>query len=264
MMGLIEYEFGTTGYSIDRAHPLDAPNFRPSAHGGTQLNRENLLLLARVSEVARSCAADIWLNPDDDLKGKFTSPNQHLDTLNEFWWLSRWRPSWTKLEQNKSINSACGMDVDWRLRWDLGFGASLIVNLEVKRRAGGDVLRFAQGKSVAPEQLFDAGLTKSGKSKFRPSGENEVNVLGLTLLGEINRDVQERAGEWIKGQKDVDVLLLFTRFSQGHSGFDVHAVRKGELLNLVLKRELDTLDKCLHGRVETPLPFTISQLQLLA
>lgn len=262
-MGLVEYEFGPTAYSVDHAKPTASPNFQPSDHGGTQLDRENLLLFARVSEIARSRAANIWVNPDDELKGKLTSPRQHLDTLNEFWWLSRWRQPLATLEQNQIINPLCGMDVDWRLHWDMGLNTSLFVNLEVKRRAGGDVLRFAQGATTAPEQLFSAGLEKNGRCKFRPSNANEINVLGVTLLGEINRDVQAQAGDWIKSRNDIDALLLFSRFSQNRSGFDVHAVRKRELLDAVLVRSLDPLDQSLHGRVATPLPFSLNQLPFL-
>ena len=261
--GIIEYEFGRTAYSIDNAKPEDAPDFNPSDHGGTQLDRENILFLARTFEIARSVVPDLWLKPTADLIGQITAPRQHLDTLNEFWWLSRWRPG-AKIERSIRINPQCGMDVDWQLSWDMGIGNPLVVNLEVKRRVGCDVLRFAQGGSLDPNQLFAAGLhDKKGNCKFRASGADEINVLGLTLLGEIDREVQDCASEWIKARNDIDALLLFSRFSARHSGFNVQVVRKRELLHYVLVRELAPLDQRLHSRVSRPLPFSHAQLPFL-
>ena len=262
-IGLVEYQFGRTAYSINNAKPEDAPRFKPSDHGGTQLDRENLLFLARASQIAHATTPELWLKPDAELTGQVTSPRQHLDTLNEFWWLSRWRPGAT-IERAYQLNPKCGMNIDWRLSWDMGFGSPLTVNLEVKRRVGGDVLRSVQGCSLNPDDLFAPGLEdKHGNSKFRQAGKGEINVLGLTLLGEINREVQERAFEWINTRSDIDAVLLFSRFSLQRCGFDPHIVRNKELLAQVMIRELDPLDRCLHGRISKPLPIPLSQLPFL-
>ncbi len=156
------------------------------------------------------------------------------------------------------------MDVDWRLSWEMGIGSPLVVNLEIKRRAGSDVLRSAQGDSLEPNNLFAAGLEdKKGNCKFRPSPPNEINVLGLTLLGEIGREVQEAACEWIKTRNDIDAILLFSRFSARRTGFDPQVLRKGALLDQVMIRELEPLDLRLHGVVSKPLRFSLGQLQFL-
>jgi len=82
-------------------------------------------------------------------------------------------------------------------------------------------------------------------------------------MGEIDHDVQFQAGQWIKEQSDIDALLLFTRFSDRKSGFDFHVIRKRQLLDQFLNTQLAPIDTLLHARVETPLPFAISQLQFL-
>ena len=79
---------------------------------------------------------------------------------------------------------------------------------------------------------------QEGQCKFRLSPANEINVLGLTLLGEIDGEVQESACEWIKTRNDIDAILLFSRFSARRSGFDPQVLRKGELLDEVMMREL--------------------------
>src|SRR4051812_36299345 len=142
---IVEYEFGENGYSIDNAKPREVPDFQPTDHGGSQCDQENLLFLARAFEIAEAAVPHLWLNPDNDLIGKLTSPRQHLNTLNEFWWLSRWNLGFTAVP-NYELNPACSMNVDWRLTWRFWPDIDLHVNLEVKRRIF-DVLRSAQGQS---------------------------------------------------------------------------------------------------------------------
>lgn len=256
---VVEYTFGRTGYSIDNAHPQRAPDFYPSDHGGTQLNSDNIRFFLRVSEIAGEIVPDLWLNPDSNLIGKIRTPRQHLDSLNEFWWLSRWNRPFT-VQPNYRMHNHCDLDVDWRLTWDFGLHA-LSVNMDAKRRC--DVLRYF-GKSIKPNEIFEAGvIDKRGRSKFRPSGPDEINVLGLTVIGEINREVQKYAEKWLKTRDDVDAILLFSRFSDRKAGFDLHVQRKQELLSQVLNRALDDKDTCLHGRIQCPLPFTLSQLRFV-
>ena len=258
---IMEYEIGETGYSVHKARPENSPDFKPTDHGGSQLNRDNLLFLVRAAEIARTLVPDIWLHPNADLKGKLKSPKQHLDTLNEFWWLSRWKPDAT-IAPNQQINPKCGKDVDWKLSWDFGF-QPLTVNLEVKRRVI-DVLRMAQGQELDTNKLFAAKLEDDkGNSKFRQSTSSEINVLALTLIGEIDHEVQLRAEEWLRTRDDIDAVLLFTRFSKQRSGFDRHVVRKSALLDQVLVPQLSPRDECLHFVIERPLPYPLSQLQFL-
>ena len=141
------------------------------------------------------------------------------------------------------------MDIDWQLIWEGILGSPFIVNLEVKRRRDTDCLLKGE---ISPEKLFDEGLVKNGKHKFRKSSDSEVNVLAVTLLSEINRDVQLAAEHWLNEQTVIDALLLFTRFSINRSGFDVHVREKRHLLDAVLDRQLSTLDLSLHSCFEFP------------
>jgi hypothetical protein len=256
---VVEYTFGNTGYSIEKASPQNAPNFMPSDHGGTQLDSENILLFLRVSEIARELVPELWLRPNDDLVGKIKTAHQHLDTLNEFWWLSRWINPF-KSQANYHMHTDSGLDVDWRLTWDFGL-SSISVNLEAKRRR--DVLRSG-GEPINPEDIFEAGLfDKKGRCKFFPSKPDEINVLALTLIGEIDHEVQYHAENWLKTRKDIDAIALFSRFSTRKTGFDLHVQRKQDLLSQVLNRDLHDKDKYLHSLIQRPLPCTIPQLRFL-
>lgn len=254
---VVEYLFGKTGYSINNACPENTPHFKPSEYGGTQLDSENILLFFRVSEIAYELIPHIWLNPNEDFAGKVRASGQHLDTLNEVWWLSRWSGTF-EIEPN--FHLVADRDVDWRLTWDFGLGQRLSANVEVKRRR--DISRIA-GAEFDFKEMFEAGVIKEGRSKFRRSGTSEVNILGITLIGEIDRDVQHYAAEWLKTRDDIDAILLFTRFSSRKSGFDIHVQRKRDLLEQVLKRDLSERDECLHARLQQPLPYTWSQLEFL-
>jgi hypothetical protein len=134
------------------------------------------------------------------------------------------------------------------------------VNLEVKRRI--DVLRTG-GEPLNPIDLFEAGVIKDGRSKFRPSQPDEINVLGITLIGEIDHEVQQQAESWLQTRNDVDAIILFSRFSSRNPALALHVQRKHELLSQVLNRQLDDKDNCLHSLIERPLPCTISQLRFL-
>lgn len=256
---VVEYVFGSTAYSIENARPQNAPNFRQSAYGVTQLNSENILFLYRVSEIAHQFIPELWLNPSEDLRGKVGAPKQHLDSLNEIWWLACWKGAFS-VQPDVRLIEGSEMDIDWRLAWDFGFGSELAVNLEVKRRA--DIFRMV-GAEFDFREIFEAGVIKDGRSKFRPSGPSEVNVLGITLLGEIDHDVQKEAAEWLKTRDDIDAILLFTRFSVRKSAFDLHVQRKAGLIDQVLNRHLSEKDLCMHARIQMPLPYTFSQLRFL-
>jgi len=256
---VVEYTFGKNAYSIENAKPKKAPQFRPSDHGGTQLNSENILVFLRTSELARKLVPTIWLQPTDDLRGKISSPSQHLDTLNEFWWLSRWNGSFEAIPSFK-MHTDSALDVDWRLTWDFGLNTFLSVNLEVKRRM--DVLRTG-GEHLNPVDVFEAGVIKDGRSKFRPSQHDEINVLGITLIGEIDHEVQQHAESWLQTRNDVDAIVLFSRFSSRKPSLALHVQRKHEMLSQVLNQQLDDKDNCLHSLIQRPLPCTISQLRFL-
>jgi hypothetical protein len=64
--------------------------------------------------------------------------------------------------------------------------------------------------------------------KFRPSRPDEVNVLGISLFGEINGNVQRVISEWLLSNENsdsdgaplIDAVLLMTRESRRRSSSD--------------------------------------------
>jgi hypothetical protein len=100
-------------------------------------------------------------------------PTQHLDTLNEVWWLSRWHgviPDSVEMEYplmggSKKPNPT----IDWRFRV---LDGAVTINLEVKNRRG-----------TAASKPMKKGVYLFGdcpEKPFRPSKEDEVNTLAIT------------------------------------------------------------------------------------
>jgi hypothetical protein len=212
-----EYHFGNTGFSVDYAE--QAKEIKSEWIGGTGLDRGHLQLFSRVSLIARELLPDIW-HKSGKLRHCLRDPAQHLNTVEEICWLDRWRAP-KNIESSKNVRSDANTDVDWQFCLGEDPKNQIVVNLEVKRLIG-DVLRHVRGRSFKPE-WFERFCFESVIPKFKPSQEYEVNVLALSLFGEINRDVQMVIGEWLgKHQGPIDAVLVSSRESRRRSCFDWH------------------------------------------
>jgi hypothetical protein len=195
---LVEYSFGKTQFGVDNARNLQ--DKRSRSIGGTLLNRGNLQFLSIVSELGRRFLPHLWLK-DEDLKFYLRTPVHHLNALNV-----------TAVDiQSRHHMHAGPEDIDWRFRLD---GTDLWINLEVKNRPG-DVSRHHHGVDLgASDWLVD--ITK----KFIPSGVNEINVVGLTLFGQIDRHVQEQISQWLDRNSVIDGILIWSHEGRKKSLFD--------------------------------------------
>ena len=134
MMPVVEYEWGQDQFSIDKAEPFKKSRSAEEADGSS-LSRENLTLLGRISEIGHTLIPALWL-ADQHLRHDVSEKNQHLDTLQEVWWLSRWHGIEENSVQREYLmhrNGESGSTVDWRLNIR---GADISVNLSVKNRKG--------------------------------------------------------------------------------------------------------------------------------
>jgi hypothetical protein len=192
-----EYRFGKTKFDVN--HAKSSNDKRSTSIGGSSLNKGNLLMLSKVSEIARRLIPHLWL-ASDDLKHYLQTPENHLDKLEEIWWLGRFP---TAIDVVDRYVHRKGRDVDWRFRLN---GTDVWINLEVTRRSG-DVTRFVHGTQFDPKPLLADKLRK-----FNPSMPDEINLVGLTLLGPITRSVIDSTKSWLSSlpqvRQVVDAVLL--------------------------------------------------------
>jgi len=208
-----EYHFGKTGSSIDAAEHAEV--IKIEWMGGTGIDRGHLLFFARVSEIARRAIPHYWLKPCK-LRDSLRNPTQHLDTMEEIWWLDRWENP-KNIKSSVKLNQGSDADVDWT--FTLG-GDALTVNIEIKRLVG-DCVRHVTERTFKID-WFERFCDKKVNPKFRVSRDNEINVLGLSLFGEITREVQLVIREWLVNRQDlIDAVVITTREARRKTSFDI-------------------------------------------
>ncbi|OYW78242.1 MAG: hypothetical protein B7Z37_00090 [Verrucomicrobia bacterium 12-59-8] len=202
---VVEYEFGTTQFSVNNAENLE--DKRSIAIGGAGLNRGSLRWFSIVSELGRKLLPNHWLKCKK-LRNALRSPAQHLDTLNEVWWLGRFPAA---VDVMPCFQMMPPKDIDWRFRLS---GSDTWINIEVKNRPG-DISRHVHGLTKTADYLFS-----KIDGKFAPSPTNEVNFVALSLCGAISRDVQLCTSEWLSNQNEVDGVLIWSTESRNSRPFD--------------------------------------------
>lgn len=208
-----EYHFGNTGSSIDAAEHAEV--IKIEWMGGTGIDRGHLLFFSRVSEIARRTIPHYWLKPCK-LRDSLRNPTQHLDTMEEIWWLDRWK-SPGKIKSSVKLKQGSDADVDWT--FTLG-GQALTVNIEIKRLVG-DCVRHVTERTFKID-WFERFCENKVNPKFRASREDEINVLGLSLFGEITREVQLVVREWLVNRQElIDAVVITTREARRKSCFDI-------------------------------------------
>lgn len=221
-MPLPEYHFGDTGFSVQKACN-SSDNFSTWI-GGTGLDRGHLQFFSKVSQLGHNLIPEIW---PKKLRAELRNPKQHLDTLEEVWWLGRWSGV-DEIRRGEQIRSDSENDIDWRLVVArTSFSPGLNVNVEAKRLKS-DSLRHARGLQMTLHD-FAQFCREQVLGKFRPSGPDEVNVLAVSLFGEIDGNVQSVISEWLLSDENsdsrhkplIDAVLVATRESRRRSSCDM-------------------------------------------
>jgi hypothetical protein len=173
---LVEYRFGKSLFDIEQASNPFQPQKETRHMDGSGLSQEDLLYLSKISEIGHTIIPHLWLS-DLRLREDIRRPSQHLDTLNEIWWLSRWhgidtgsveREYLQRRNQENGIKQSPST-VDWRFTV---LGGQVMINLSIKNRPG------SLGSSILDKNvyLFDGKEEKA----FAESGDNEINILAIT------------------------------------------------------------------------------------
>jgi hypothetical protein len=207
-----EYHFGETPCSIQNAENADENKIE--WFGGTGLDRGHLQFFSKVAEIGRAVIPSFWLS-SAKLRTALRNPPQHLDTVEEVWWLARWEDI-ENIRMGVPLVEKSDRDVDWV--FDVA-PERLRVNLEVKR-VKSDAVRHVRDRPFN-QPWFSRFCANKVLPKFRESGPDEVNVLALSLFGEIDRDVQSTVADWlVKEQHLVDAIIIASREARHRSGFD--------------------------------------------
>jgi hypothetical protein len=167
---------------------------------GSFLTCGNLLRLGQCAILGRQYIPQLWPSAfAHRLRGR-----DHLDALNEVWWLKFWRGI-EKVAPEPKV-SANDPDFDWRLDMRDGL-AVCTINLEVKRRTSNINQFFKHRKPKA-------SVSKIGK-KFRTSEEGSANVAAITLYRNVSQDVDRYLREWLDTQDHLHGLLIWTEGNHG-------------------------------------------------
>jgi hypothetical protein len=129
---------------------------------------------------------------------------EHLDTLNEIWWLKFWR-SLISVRRGPKANRG-SPDADWLLTIRDGM-ADCTVNLEIKRRTGNINALFKHANPTV-------SLSKVNK-KFQPAGPETANIVALTIYYRPRLESIRRIVEWLNQQPAVDGVLVWIEDNVG-------------------------------------------------
>lgn len=209
---LVEYEWGQDQYSTENHIDPFVSTKDAQAAEGTGLSRENLTWFGRVSEIGHTLIPNLWLS-DRRLLREVRERNQHLNTLNEVWWLSRWhgidpgsvQREYTLRRDEKNLAKDYPATMDWRFTL---MGGQMAINLSVKNRQGSATSKV-MNKRV---NLFD----KKDAYPFAQSGKDEINVLALTCYhgGVLTASEQEQiVTEYLDKTPEIDAVVIWIKVS---------------------------------------------------
>lgn len=209
---LVEYQVGDTGFSVENAVE---PKITALNTSGTNFDRGILTYLARVLELSRILLPENIRNRKWFREG-LADPGQHLNALNEIWWLRWWKGA-DRIQGNVRLHEDSNVDVDWQFEME---DASIKVNLEVKRRPS-DVRRLVPGSRVGMKSLFEDGLQSgAGVPKFSPSSAGTVNVLAITIYCPLNGEVEAAGNEFVdRNNLNVDAVAIWSWTGPPHFSF---------------------------------------------
>lgn len=167
---------------------------------GSFLTTGNLLRLGQCVLLGRRHLPGQW---PKTFAAKLRGP-EHLDTLNEIWWLKFWRGIQGVVRGPKVSENDC--DFDWKINLRDGL-AQCTINLEVKRRTSNINQLFKEGRPTA-------SVRKIAK-KFGPVGDGSANIAALTLYHPVSDQIDRNLRAWVDAQEHLHGLLVWT---EGHAG----------------------------------------------
>lgn len=192
-----EYVLPRTPFSINAENSDQAME-------GSSLTRGNLLRLSQVVVLGRQWLTGLWPTAfANQLLGA-----EHLDTLNEIWWLKFWR-GLTAVQRGPKLNPSCP-DADWMLTMRDGL-ADCSINLEVKRRTGNINAWFKHGNPTVS--------VRDIKHKFQPAGHETANVAALTVFHPPRAETVRQIADWLNQSPAIDGIVVWIENNAGTKPF---------------------------------------------
>jgi hypothetical protein len=215
-----EYEFGPVSFSLENAK--DPASIRKTVEemAGTTINREDILYLSQVCEMAHRLIPDLWLN-DPKLIEDVRLSSKHLDTLNEVWWIGRWDGLSEKfLQREVTVLPGSRKTVDWRFRLPVA-DREWTINLEVKRIIGSiDARAYRRDHHFYTTLRADGSRNRNDpREKFQRSADYEVNVLAVTWFDEISVELETEIQRFLDEDDRIDVVIVWASGDRRRGGW---------------------------------------------
>ena len=190
------YKFGETDFSSAKLSN-DVPDTLKAV--GFGLDWGSLHDLSTICEAGRRIWKDDWVQKSG-LRVKLKTPTDHLSAVEELLWLGLWRNP-VDVRNEVCLPGAGGKAVDWRFKT-----CGEIVNLEVKLRPR-DWKRLVDGPyySTVHDSYFEGIAAKFGSSR-----DNELNLVGITLLAQLDREVQDAAARYLACHEHIDGVVWWS------------------------------------------------------
>lgn len=256
---LVEYRFGKSLFDIEQASNPFQPQKETRHMDGSGLSQEDLLYLSKVSEIGHTIIPNLWLS-DIRLREDVRRSSQHLDTLNEIWWLSRWsgidagsvQREFLQRRDQENLTKQNPATVDWKFTV---LGGQVSINLSVKNRPG----------SLGSVMLDKAVYLFDGKEEkvFTESGDDEINVLAITAyhgdrLSPVEQEVMVNEFFSNLERSVIDAVAISVMYGSGGSSADRLYFPPGRNLDkkdLILKaiyKPMDIEDQSRIGLLRHP------------
>ncbi len=175
---LVQYDFGEDRNSIHKCKPDDDIErlVRQSNIEGPGLNTEDLRFLCDVCRQVRPIIPTLW-RKDEALRKDLKEPRKHVSTLNELFWLSRWKSiiSDSVAHEAKSIEGNA-KSVDWSFECNPDTRTTHHLNLEVK------FITASIADAVHGLDLFLDSALQGLKDKFPSIYTSALNIVCYTVF----------------------------------------------------------------------------------
>jgi hypothetical protein len=170
------------------------------AMSGSFVTCGNILRLSQCVKIARELLPSMW--PGDFAQRLLSA--EHLDALNEIWWLKFWRGI-QRVERGPKANRRAP-DFDWFLQINDGL-VSCRLNLEVKRRTGNLNSNFKRGQPyVSIDEIAH---------KFGPVADDTANIAAITAFVPLARESERWITQWFQTKPHVHALLIWIEGNLG-------------------------------------------------
>lgn len=188
------------------------------AHG-SGLNWGSMIRLSKACEVGRKHFTSDW---PLRFKKQLLNPKDHLAFIEELLWLNLWHDVSDVVYEARPFESfGCKKQVDWQF-----MSCGYPINLEIKYRPK-DWMRHVDGPEfniVMPDYYYDV------PAKFPQKMPGTLNLVGVSTPAPSDRSLCERTEIFLKSNRTIDGILIWSQSSDGKSPFDVHALQDRELI----------------------------------